>query len=65
MKVEDPKTCKGEIMTYYLNQEELEALKRWATCAKTHVASRKMGNVAKLQINLMLLTFIGLSVNYN
>jgi len=52
-------------MTYYLNQEELEALKRWATCAKTHLASRKMGNVAKLQINLMLLTFIGLSVNYN
>jgi len=52
-------------MTYYLNQEEFEALKRWGTCAKAHLASEKIRNIAKLQIDLMLLTFIGLSVNYN
>jgi 4-hydroxy-4-methyl-2-oxoglutarate aldolase len=31
--VKDSKTCQGEIMTNDLNQEELEALKRWPTCA--------------------------------
>ena len=33
MKVKDTKSSTGEIMTNYLNQEELEALKRWPTCA--------------------------------
>ena len=51
MKVKDLKTCEGEIMTHYLNQEELEALKRWPTCAKTHLASERMKNILEFSAN--------------